>query len=313
MFCKNCGKEIESENAICTGCGFRGNNGNKFCSHCGKEVLPGQAMCVNCGFMLCDDLETAEKSDVVEKKEQTVKPYTKYTSTVKKINVLNIILHSCAICLVLCMLFLPIYKCKYEPTIEEIENFEQLEDALEDGYIEKNFTLVEDIVITFKSLFSESSKEFYGLGGVWQIATGMFALFEFVFGVTLIVMSSISIFKTANMLMDEEGSTMLTYNSMLKTGERDKKQGFFQKQSIFGIVLYLIFDIIYAKLFGGMFANMGGEETTMQYRNMINFSSFSGFIAIMLVVFTGYIVISVLKKAETKKMLLDITSAQYDK
>ncbi len=313
MYCKNCGKEIESENAICTGCGFRGNHGDKFCSHCGKEVLKGQAMCVNCGFMLEEN--SSSTTDLMENKEEikqesTEKPYVKYKPTVRKINIFTIIMHACAICLVLCMLFLPIYKCRYEPNIEDIENLEQLEDALEDGYLEKNFSLAEDVVITIKALMPENSENAYGFFGVTSLLIGMFAMFEMVFGVIIIVTSVIAIFKTANGMMDEDQSAMLTYDAMLKTGQKDKKEGVFKKQMVLSFVLYAVFDIIFTLIDGKMFANIS-TESTVPVRNMVNFSGVSGFISIMAITLVGYFVVSFLKRKETNNMLSSITANQY--
>ena len=50
MFCKNCGREIDPQAAICIGCGFKNGDGNKFCSHCGKPVAEGAEVCLSCGF-----------------------------------------------------------------------------------------------------------------------------------------------------------------------------------------------------------------------------------------------------------------------
>lgn len=38
MFCKNCGKEIDANAAICVNCGFAKGTGEKFCANCGNEV-----------------------------------------------------------------------------------------------------------------------------------------------------------------------------------------------------------------------------------------------------------------------------------
>lgn len=54
MYCKNCGKEINENAAICVGCGFAKGTGNSYCYNCGKEVVPGSQVCMNCGFNLND-------------------------------------------------------------------------------------------------------------------------------------------------------------------------------------------------------------------------------------------------------------------
>jgi len=50
MYCRNCGKEIDEQAAICVSCGYKNGDGNKFCFHCGKEVNPGAEICLSCGF-----------------------------------------------------------------------------------------------------------------------------------------------------------------------------------------------------------------------------------------------------------------------
>ena len=52
MFCKNCGTELNENQAVCLSCGFSTNSGDNFCQNCGKEVTPGAAFCINCGNAL---------------------------------------------------------------------------------------------------------------------------------------------------------------------------------------------------------------------------------------------------------------------
>lgn len=49
MYCKNCGEEMNANQAICLKCGVKKNEGNSFCSNCGKPVSPGAAVCLSCG------------------------------------------------------------------------------------------------------------------------------------------------------------------------------------------------------------------------------------------------------------------------
>lgn len=54
MYCKNCGKEINENAAICVECGFAKGTGNSYCYNCGAEVTPGAQVCMKCGFSLND-------------------------------------------------------------------------------------------------------------------------------------------------------------------------------------------------------------------------------------------------------------------
>lgn len=50
MYCRNCGKELKSDNAvICVECGSKVGTGNKFCCNCGHAIKENSAVCLNCG------------------------------------------------------------------------------------------------------------------------------------------------------------------------------------------------------------------------------------------------------------------------
>lgn len=49
MFCKNCGEQLNDNQAICVKCGVKVGDGNAFCANCGKEIDPNAAVCMNCG------------------------------------------------------------------------------------------------------------------------------------------------------------------------------------------------------------------------------------------------------------------------
>ena len=52
MFCRNCGKPLEPQAAVCLSCGVRPGSGVKFCQHCGAETDPAAYVCVRCGVRL---------------------------------------------------------------------------------------------------------------------------------------------------------------------------------------------------------------------------------------------------------------------
>lgn len=49
MYCKNCGKEINENQAICLSCGVKKGVGSTFCENCGQPVTAGSDVCLNCG------------------------------------------------------------------------------------------------------------------------------------------------------------------------------------------------------------------------------------------------------------------------
>lgn len=52
MFCKNCGEQMNDNQAICLKCGVKTGEGEAYCSNCGKEVTPGAEVCLNCGVAI---------------------------------------------------------------------------------------------------------------------------------------------------------------------------------------------------------------------------------------------------------------------
>lgn len=49
MFCKNCGEQMNDNQAICVKCGVKTGDGSRFCASCGKEIDPAATVCMNCG------------------------------------------------------------------------------------------------------------------------------------------------------------------------------------------------------------------------------------------------------------------------
>lgn len=49
MFCKNCGAQLNDNQAICLNCGVKVGEGATFCANCGNAMNPGADVCMNCG------------------------------------------------------------------------------------------------------------------------------------------------------------------------------------------------------------------------------------------------------------------------
>ena len=49
MFCKNCGVQMNENQAICINCGVKAGDGDRFCYNCGQEMTPGATVCLHCG------------------------------------------------------------------------------------------------------------------------------------------------------------------------------------------------------------------------------------------------------------------------
>lgn len=63
MFCRNCGKEIADNAAVCINCGVSAGQGVNFCPNCGAPTTPGASVCTQCGVALSQPIpEGAQKS-----------------------------------------------------------------------------------------------------------------------------------------------------------------------------------------------------------------------------------------------------------
>ncbi len=52
MYCKNCGEQLNDNQAICLKCGVKVGDGTSFCHNCGNAVNEGAEVCLNCGVAL---------------------------------------------------------------------------------------------------------------------------------------------------------------------------------------------------------------------------------------------------------------------
>lgn len=52
MYCTNCGKEMNDNQAICLNCGVKTGDGKSYCANCGGAVNEGAEVCLNCGVSL---------------------------------------------------------------------------------------------------------------------------------------------------------------------------------------------------------------------------------------------------------------------
>lgn len=49
MYCKNCGEQMNDNQAICIKCGVKTGDGNRFCASCGSTIDENATVCMSCG------------------------------------------------------------------------------------------------------------------------------------------------------------------------------------------------------------------------------------------------------------------------
>lgn len=49
MYCKQCGQQMNDNQAICLNCGVKTGEGDAYCANCGNQVAPNAEVCLSCG------------------------------------------------------------------------------------------------------------------------------------------------------------------------------------------------------------------------------------------------------------------------
>lgn len=49
MYCRNCGEQMNENQAICVKCGVKKGDGNRFCANCGAGMDAAASVCMTCG------------------------------------------------------------------------------------------------------------------------------------------------------------------------------------------------------------------------------------------------------------------------
>ena len=63
MYCKNCGKEMNDNAAVCLSCGAAKDTGDSFCANCGNEVNKNAVVCLSCGADISSQGSNVQKSN----------------------------------------------------------------------------------------------------------------------------------------------------------------------------------------------------------------------------------------------------------
>jgi len=305
MFCKNCGNAINEADERCDVCQFKVGFGKNYCQFCGKKLEEGENVCSDCGNEASVSSNTG--NEVIQAVDKKNDPAT-YKKKFMKLNIFSLCVEVASLLLIACLIFLPIYKCKYEAQLEDIEDFDQLEEALEnDGYLEKSFSAFGDFMILIDELLAESDSEDGMLKKFIVIENGLFLFFEIIFAVVLMFIIAKKVLENINSIRNIDNNCILRYNEIKKSGRQESKQGFFQKQSVFSILSYAAFDIIFTKF---LFELLSFGTDFVIGRNMNNIVGVSGFIAVVIVLLAAQIVTKSLYKKEEDSIRLQIAKEE---
>ena len=314
MYCKNCGGELPGNAEICLKCGFRKNVGEGFCPNCGNEVKKMQSLCLNCGFILDEELRPPkeDESKISERKDtekNDSKEYLKYVDRIKKISIFKISIAAISILMMLTMMFLPIYTCKIDANdieISDIKDIEELSEIMKNGYIEKNFSIFDDIMLALEPMFDEVNEpsEYYYMTLIYSL---LFPLFEVIFIAIFCATSIPQMIENYRNYSDPQQAAMLKYNEIKKTGIVTHKEKAWKRNLVLSIVLYAVFDVIFSKTLSSTIGSLIGSNL----RYMDSFSGFSPLVIITLVFAVAYFVTKYMASKQEKEMLVSITQEEY--
>ncbi len=160
MYCRNCGKKIKEHSAFCSACETKVGDGESFCSRCGTSLTEGETFCAKCGVSLDKEKQKKDENNIektaspIELDEQKIfRAYeNNYPIVIRKF-IYNMLESVVLLLLIFSLLFLPIFQQKielssddilnsnleeFEELIDIIDSTEELEEAIERGYITKN-------------------------------------------------------------------------------------------------------------------------------------------------------------------------------
>lgn len=333
-YCKHCGNKLDDNPSHCAACNTAVGEGNHFCGNCGTAVAEEQALCLHCGFFLREmQTQQSPEETPAHTLSRNTPEYQKYAGKFKKATILALIAQICSLLAIISLVFAPIYISKkplseldlsddnlvsFAQKMEELNRWNNMEELLKDpeflekGTVNVGFSLFNDIKVIADSIFGKDADSSAFL---LNFLVGIMALFEIVFAIVASIVIGKKIYQLVSRLTNPESDLMLTFNEIRKTGSGDKKINLLKQQSIIVVIIYLVFDIMYSKVFGFLSSILLGEGTLkdIPLRNMMTFSAFSKYIILPLLFVIGYIISQSLQKKKEKQMLVEITQAQYTK
>ncbi len=292
-----------------------------FCNQCGTEIPENAKFCNKCGCAVNAEgeekkiIHTAENTKAEPNKTETAKepPYMKYCDKMKKINKLTLIAQFLSVILGLSILFLPIYQYKYEPSLEDIESWEQLGTVLEnDGYIIKNFSLADDVGKMINS-YAENNGNVETMRG-FPLCILLISIVVGLIVALIVILKDMcrNLFSAYN--GDIVRSAMLKYDEIkfeMNLSAKEKKYSESRKRAlnnnIMPIFIICCLDVFFCQIFN----SSGTAVTKIQFRYMQDFSGVSGFIFLLLIMAVCFIIVDSMRKKEEKEMLASITEEKY--
>ncbi len=210
--------------------------------------------------------------------------YLKYQEQFKRINLFALIAHSVSILLVLTVIFLPLFKCKYE--ILGIE-------------FSKDVSIFNEICENFKAFSSNEDGAMFM--GIYLL---IFPALTAITGGCLVFVLGKQLYACVQNLSNVEQMCMLEYVAIKKSGDTKKEKNFFKNQNIYSFLFCALFTVV--------FATIDGEIFSSNFSLLANVSGLSGTVILAIIELVALIVVNYKKKKEKKEVLVAITKEEFE-
>ncbi len=291
-----------------------------FCKNCGNQVTEDSIYCSKCGQKTEIDTSPACQPSVEARvPKDNIPVHQKYKGKITTVNIVSCVKQVLALLLVAVLFFAPIFTFSYEPqSIEEWEEvmgreFElsDLGDLFESGseVINDKFSIYDDVKMSIGSIIRIFKGEDVGVPEMMSIPALIFPIFTLLLAVILITTVSSRICSSLYRFSNMDKLVLTQYSEIKKSGNisSQKLEGFFQKQSVMSLIMFVFTDLFVSKLLHILVLKEFSDEINFGFiRYMLYFSGFSAGIGIVGFGLILYVVINSIEKRLNSELVYEI-------
>ena len=300
-----------------------------FCGKCGSSVDEKSLYCSRCGAKVNGGSDKSPKVNNEEKEKlKDSQKHKEYIPKMKRIRVLSIMMESLVVLLVFGLVFAPMFQFTYEPqSLEEWEELTGKELTIEDFFtmlaedsceVTDSFSLFDDAKdaitkVTGLMAGSNETDEENVLFKYITLAFSLYSLLAVFMAVTVLCSSGIKWYNLLSEFDNADKAAFLMYSEIKKTGSlQEKVSGIFKKQSIISVIMLVIFDVFFSRIFKSFIPMMMDAGYEFGYiRYMLHMSGFTGYVWLMVAGLVFYAVVKATKTRETNELVYSINQENF--
>ncbi|MBQ2737348.1 MAG: hypothetical protein IJF38_01555 [Clostridia bacterium] len=307
MFCKNCGKSLDTSEEKCEACGFKSGFGTKYCAVCGEGLDEGDFSCKKCGNTV-NSASSAKATQTEKRPDEMLKSHEK---EILRINIIKLCVAALSFVLIFCVMFVPYFKANYVPQgAEEIETQEQLTSFVENGYYIKYFSMYDELRILIDTIIPGDGEKFdiriFAGAPFWTWPCSILIV-----SLQLIYIIGKQLWLQAGLVINKNDATLLKYGEISKAGKEADKTNHSKAYSINHLAAYIVADVLFTKLLMVVFDKLPFEWPILFHRYMFDFSGISGWSAVIITLFVIIAVGDFLVKRFGKRLNIEILREDF--